>query len=51
MATGYIWECFDANECEKTAKERLNKDISGIVKGKIKSGLEQGKFTEYIIRN
>ena len=51
MATGHIWECFDANECEKAAKERLAKDISGIVKDKIKTGLKQGRYTEYVIRN
>lgn len=48
FATGHIWECRDIEDCDKAANERINKScLNGITRGKIKIGLEMGRFTEY----
>lgn len=48
FATGYIWECIDAVDCEQAAKKKLkNKFISGRKRNKITTALEEGRFKEY----
>jgi hypothetical protein len=49
FATGHIWECRDAEECDKTAKEKLNSPMSIVVHERIKSALAKGRFTKYEI--
>lgn len=50
FATGHIWECIDINECNKTAKERLqNNKLNGLVRANIENGLRRGRFTEYTV--
>jgi hypothetical protein len=47
FATGHIWECRDVDDCEKVAFEKLNKNISGVIKSKIETALKTGRFKEY----
>jgi hypothetical protein len=49
FATGHIWECRDAEECDKTAKEKLNSPMSIVVRERIKNALAKGRFTKYEI--
>lgn len=50
FATGHIWECRDAEECEKVARQRLNdKSRSGPEKSAIKVALQRGRFKHWKI--
>lgn len=49
-ATGHIWECENAEECQREAERKLNdSNISYLHKDRIKSALKQGRFTKYVI--
>jgi len=48
-ATGHIWECIDAEECERVARERIK---SGHPKAKIiELSLKIGRAKNYIYRS
>jgi len=44
-ATGHIWECIDADECERVARERL-KDESRRDRWRIEQSLKIGRFND-----
>lgn len=47
FAVGHIWECIDIKDCDKVAKEKINKGVS---KSKIETALKVGRFSEYMVR-
>lgn len=49
-ATGHIWECINADECDKVAKEKIqNLRVPQIVRSMIESAIKVGRFLEYVI--
>jgi len=50
-ATGHIWECIDVEECDKKAKEKLEKHKEGLIRARIEIALKIGRYKEYIILN
>ena len=46
-ATGHIWECIDTSDCDKVANEKLQSNISGVVKANIQTALKVGRFKKY----
>lgn len=47
FAVGHVWECIDIKDCDKVANEKLKKNISGLIRGRIENSLKLGRFTEY----
>ncbi|MCA6372248.1 MAG: hypothetical protein IM631_12785 [Cytophagales bacterium] len=49
FATGHIWECADAEDCDKAAEKKMtDKPAGSLVYERIKAAITKGRLKEYI---
>ena len=47
-AVGYIWECKDHDDCDRAAKEKLERlNPDSLAYMQVKIGVETGRYTTY----
>lgn len=51
FAIGHIWECIDAEDCEKSANKKIKKCPESAISIAISNALRTGRIKEYIYRS